>query len=58
MMEELRRIVVESEVIQEDDRLWPMPDRVGKQELEIIMGSEHIRFSVSTAALRRLILRL
>lgn len=31
----------------EDDKLWPMPDRVGRQELEIVMGNEHISFTVS-----------
>jgi len=46
VLEELRRIVRESEVMAEDDRLWPMPDKVGRQELEIIMGTEHIKFTV------------
>lgn len=30
----------------EDDKNWPEPDRVGKQELEIRLGDEHIRFTV------------
>lgn len=30
-MEELRRIIEDSEVMQEDDALWPPPDRVGRQ---------------------------
>lgn len=30
----------------EDDSNWPEPDRVGKQELEIVIGGEHISFSV------------
>lgn len=47
MMNELRRILLDSEILQEDDRLWPMPDKVGKQELEIIMGEEHVRFTTS-----------
>jgi protein mago nashi len=33
--------------MQEDDALWPPPDRVGRQELEIVMGDEHISFSTS-----------
>lgn len=48
---ELRRMLVESEVMLEDDRLWPLPDKVGKQELEVIMGEEHIRFSVHQQAI-------
>ena len=31
----------------EDDALWPQPDRVGRQELEIVIGDEHISFTTS-----------
>ena len=31
----------------EDDKLWPQPDREGRQELEIILGNEHICFNVN-----------
>lgn len=34
-------------VVREDDKLWPLPDRVGRQELEVVMGSEHISFTTS-----------
>ncbi|XP_067013933.1 protein mago nashi-like [Anabrus simplex] len=47
VMDELRRIIVESEIMQEDDDLWPQPDRVGRQELEIVVGEEHISFTTS-----------
>ena len=30
----------------EDDQNWPEPDRVGRQELEIVLGDEHISFTV------------
>jgi hypothetical protein len=30
----------------EDDKHWPQPDRVGKQELEIVIGNDHISFTV------------
>jgi hypothetical protein len=46
-MDELKRIISESEIMKEDDRNWPEPDRVGRQELEIVMGDEHIAFTVS-----------
>jgi protein mago nashi len=36
-----------SEVTKEDDHNWPEPDRVGRQELEIKMGREHISFTCS-----------
>jgi protein mago nashi len=45
-MDELKRIIHESEIMKEDDRNWPEPDRVGRQELEIVMGDEHIAFTV------------
>lgn len=31
----------------EDDHNWPEPDRVGRQELEVKLGNEHISFTVS-----------
>ena len=30
-MEELKRIIEDSEIMQEDDTAWPNPDRVGRQ---------------------------
>lgn len=80
VMEELKRIIVDSEIMQEDDSMWPPPDRVGRQvsnqkpfifqislidevmfitfidfncfetilqELEIVIGDEHISFTTS-----------
>ena len=31
----------------EDDRLWPEPDVVGKQELELVVGNDHVSFTTS-----------
>ena len=47
VMDELRRVVEDSEVMAEDDAIWPQPDRVGRQELEIVIGDEHISFTTS-----------
>jgi protein mago nashi len=44
MIAELKRIVVESEILKEDDAGWAPPDAVGRQELEIVLGGEHISF--------------
>lgn len=33
--------------MKEDDNSWPEPDRIGRQELEIVMGNEHISFTTS-----------
>lgn len=47
VVEEMKRIIRESEVTKEDDHNWPAPDRVGRQELEIKIDNEHISFTVS-----------
>ncbi len=47
VIEEIKRIVRESEITKEDDHNWPAPDRVGRQELEIKLDREHISFTVS-----------
>ncbi|KAH0876348.1 hypothetical protein HID58_063742, partial [Brassica napus] len=55
VLKECKRIVSECEsirvlciyIMKEDDFKWPEPDRVGRQELEIVMGNEHISFATS-----------
>lgn len=44
VIDEFQRIIEESELLREDDSNWPAPDRVGRQELEIVIGSEHLSF--------------
>ncbi|KAB0390061.1 hypothetical protein E2I00_012116, partial [Balaenoptera physalus] len=41
VMEELKRIIDDSEITKEDDALG------GRQELEIVIGDEHISFTTS-----------
>ncbi|NWI72898.1 MGN2 protein, partial [Dryoscopus gambensis] len=50
VMEKLKRIIDDSEITKEDDALWPRPDRDGRQELEIVIGDEHISFTTSKIA--------
>merc|ERR1712142_349005 len=47
VIEEVKRIIEDSDLMKEDDALWPPPDRIGRQELEIVMGPEHISFTTS-----------
>lgn len=47
VMDELRRILMDSEIMKEDDNNWPPPDRVGRQELEVVLGNEHISFTTT-----------
>ena len=32
------------QITKENDNEWPAPDRVGRQELEVVLGNEHISF--------------
>ena len=32
------------QIVKEDDNEWPAPDRVGRQELEVVLGDQHISF--------------
>jgi len=47
VLEEVKRIIRESEIMKEDDKEWPQPDKVGRQELEVVLGNEHISFTTS-----------
>lgn len=51
MLDEIRRIVLDSEITKEDDAKWPPRNRDGKQELEIRIGKYHISFEVSRGLL-------
>ena len=37
---QLKKIVRDSEVMREDDHSWPPPDKVGRQELEVVLDGE------------------
>jgi protein mago nashi len=47
VLRELRRIIETSNVVAGDDSLWPAPDRTGSQELEIVLGNDHISFQTA-----------
>jgi protein mago nashi len=47
VLAEVRRIVEESEIIREDDKQWPEPNRDGRQEFEVVLGSQHISFAIA-----------
>ena len=47
VIQEIKRIIEESEILDQSDENWPAPDKVnGKQELEIKIGNQHICFTV------------
>ncbi|KNG86400.1 protein mago nashi, partial [Aspergillus nomiae NRRL 13137] len=47
MIQEIKRIIRESEIIKEDDSKWPQKNKDGRQELEIRLGNEHISFETA-----------
>ena len=44
VLEELKRIVIDSGIMKQNDKKWPDADVVGKQELEILANGKHISF--------------
>ncbi|CAD8114493.1 unnamed protein product [Paramecium primaurelia] len=44
---EIKRIIEDSEIVKENDSKWPAPDKIGRQELEIKLGNNHISFTTS-----------
>ncbi|SBT45376.1 hypothetical protein POVWA2_049780 [Plasmodium ovale wallikeri] len=47
VLNEVKRIIEESEICKESDKLWPVPDKVGKQELEIFLDGNEYYFTTS-----------
>ncbi|KAI8379507.1 mago nashi-like protein 2 [Radiomyces spectabilis] len=47
VLQELKRIINESEIMKEDDSQWPQKNVVGSQELEVRIGNTHISFETS-----------
>ena len=45
VLAEVKRIVEESEIVREDDKNWPEPNRDGRQEFEVVLGNQHISFA-------------
>eukprot|EP00397_Hematodinium_sp_SG-2012_P051072 GEMP01059662.1.p1 GENE.GEMP01059662.1~~GEMP01059662.1.p1 ORF type:complete len:146 (+),score=17.11 GEMP01059662.1:170-607(+) len=47
VLSDLKQIIHDSEILQCEDEDWPSPDTVGRQELEVVLGKEHISFTTS-----------
>jgi len=50
LLDEVKKMVTESEIMKQDDTNWPEPNKDGKQEMEIVMNNEHISFCTSKIA--------
>ncbi|OAF71313.1 Protein mago nashi [Intoshia linei] len=49
-IDEIIRIIKESQIVEENDEVWPEGNRIGTQELEIKLGNDHISFSTCKIA--------
>lgn len=47
VVNEVKRIIKESEIVCEDHSEWPIPDRIGRQELELRLDGKRYSFSTS-----------
>ncbi|RYP18428.1 hypothetical protein DL765_003940 [Monosporascus sp. GIB2] len=47
VVDEIKRIVKQSEIMKEDDAKWPQKNKDGRQELEIRLGNDHISFETA-----------
>ncbi|AEO66634.1 a9276a8f-83e0-462a-86e2-97e3b8ff5920 [Thermothielavioides terrestris] len=47
VVDEIKRIIRESEIMKEDDAKWPTKNKDGRQELEIRLGNDHISFETA-----------
>lgn len=51
VLHQIRHLILQSNVLNLDDAKWPEPDRGGRQELEIVMGSCHISFATNKCSM-------
>lgn len=47
VIDDVKRIIEESDIMKQDDSRWPEPGTGGRQELEIKLGDNHICFVTS-----------
>ena len=47
VLEEVKKIITDSEILKESDSLWPEPDKVGKQLLKIQINGKTYNFKTS-----------
>lgn len=45
VLDEIKRMIRESDIIQQDDTKWPERNSFGEQELEIVLDNYHISFN-------------
>jgi len=51
MLEEVKRITDQSDILKESDDRWPKRNKDGREELEIKLGNKHVSFETAKIAL-------
>jgi len=54
VLAEVQQMVEDSRILRHDDSKWPEPSEAGRQELEVVLGRDHVTFSVSGSSFPRL----
>ena len=44
IIDEIKRIVKDSQILEQDDRKWPVDDKVGRQDLKISIDGKNMDF--------------
>lgn len=47
VIDELKNIIKKSNILAYSDKKWPKPDKIGKQELNIRIGSQEVTYKTS-----------
>lgn len=47
VIEELKKIILDSEILTQNDSKWPKPDKIGKQELYVRVGDKEVTLKTS-----------
>uniref|UniRef100_A0A7S2U040 Uncharacterized protein n=1 Tax=Lotharella oceanica TaxID=641309 RepID=A0A7S2U040_9EUKA len=47
VIDEAKSMIQKSGITQESDARWPSPNSIGRQELEVVIGDQHISFVTS-----------
>ncbi len=47
VIDEMKRIISESGIMDCDDKEWPKPDKIGKQEFVVRMGGKEVKLTTS-----------
>ena len=47
VIDEMRRIIIESGILECKDQEWPKPDKIGKQELVVRVGNKEVSLQTS-----------